>query len=326
MGKLIDGIWTDAPFPVDPTGRFRRAPTTFRERVEPDVGARFAAESGRYHLYVSLACPWAHRVLIVRALRGLEEVFSLSIVDPYMGDDGWFFSDGPGCIPDHVNRAATLREIYLASDPHFTGRVTVPVLWDRTHRTIVNNESREIIRLFDRAFAAFGRPLTLCPPELETAIDAEIDAMFETVNNAVYRAGFAGTQEAHEEAVRELFATLEAYEKRLSGQRFLLGDVLTEADICLFTTLFRFDAVYVTHFKCNIKRLVDLPNLWDYARAIYQLDGVRETCNLEHCKGHYYRSHESLNPRRIVPLGPEIDFEQPHRRGQIRLASNRIEN
>lgn len=325
MGKLIDGVWTDAPFPTDETGRFRRAPTTFRGRVERSRTAPFPAAAGRYHLYVSHACPWAHRTMIARSLRGLESTIGISVVDPFMGDDGWFFSEGPDCLPDSVNGATFLREIYLAADPRFTGRVTVPVLWDRERKTIVNNESREIVQMFDDSFLDFGRPLTLRPAGMGEAIDAAIDELFEPVNNGVYRAGFARTQQAYDEAIGELFDALERYEQRLAGQRFLLGDVLTEADICLFTTLVRFDAVYVTHFKCNLRRIVDFPHLWDFTRALYQLDGVARCTNFRHIKEHYYRSHASLNPQGIIPAGPLLDFGAPTERGPIDLSGNRVQ-
>ncbi len=318
MGVLINGVWKPEGFPTDETGAFRRPPTTFHGQITAEGETGFKAEPGRYHLYVSLACPWAHRTLIFRALKRLEDVISLSIVDPFMGEDGWTFSDGPGCIPDFVNGAKYLRDIYLKADPNYTGRVTVPVLWDKTRETIVNNESSEIIRMFNRAFDAWGdASVDFYPEELRAEIDAINARIYETVNNGVYRAGFATRQEPYEAAVEALFETLDWLEDRLAAQRYLCGDRLTEADWRLFTTLVRFDPVYVGHFKCNLRRLVDYPNLWAYTRELYQVPGVAETVNMAHIKGHYYGSHRSLNPSGIVPKGPIVDFAAPHDRDRF---------
>ncbi|MBD0271275.1 MAG: glutathione S-transferase family protein, partial [Acetobacteraceae bacterium] len=278
----------------------------------------FAAEPGRYHLYVSLACPWAHRALIMRALKGLEEAIGVSVVHWLMREDGWTFAEGPGTVPDTVNRAAFLHQVYTAADPRYTGRATVPVLWDKRNGTIVSNESSEIIRMLNSAFDGVGaKPGDHYPEPLRAEIDAINARVYDTVNNGVYKAGFATTQAAYEEAVRPLFETLEWLDARLARRRFLMGDALTEADIRLWTTLVRFDAVYAGHFKCNIRRLVDLPNLWAYARDIHQLPGVAGTVNFEHIKRHYYESHRGVNPTGIVPLGPVLDFAAPHGREEL---------
>jgi putative glutathione S-transferase len=316
MGLLVDGKWrTDWYDTKDTGGRFVRPAAKFRGRITADGSSGHAAEAGRYHLYVSLACPWASRTLVFRKLKRLDEVISLSIVDPRMGDEGWVFSDYPGSIPDIVNGFTRLHEVYTAAKPDFTGRVTVPVLWDRERRTIVNKESSEIIRMMNSEFDAFGdASLDFYPAELRAEIDAVNESVYDHVNNGVYRAGFATTQEAYEEAWRALFEELDALEQRLSRRRYLCGERVTEADWRLFTTLVRFDAVYYSHFKCNRQRLVDYPNLWGYTRDLYQTPGVAETVNLDHIKRHYYWSHSSINPTRIVPLGPEIDFTAPHDR------------
>lgn len=316
MGKLIDGVWTSQPFPTDSAGRFMRAPTTFRDFVKP--GGRFSPEPGRYHLYASLACPWAHRVLIHRRLRKLEEVISLSVVHYEMLEDGWEFKEGPGVIPDPIFEARFLRDIYLQADPKFTGRVTVPVLWDRKEQTIVNNESREIIRMLNTSFRELGdSSVSFFFESDQEAIDAAIDAIYEPINNGVYRAGFARSQPAYESAVTELFEALDHWEGVLAGQPYLVGSRLTEADWCLFTTLVRFDPVYHGHFKCNLRRIRDYPNLSNYLRHLYQIPGVRETVDFDHIKRHYYRSHESVNPSRIVPLGPLQDLDAPHDRDRF---------
>jgi putative glutathione S-transferase len=312
MGLLIDGIWHDQWYDTATTGgRFVRTETTFRNRITPDGESGFKAETGRYHLYVSLACPWAHRTLIFRKLKRLESIISLSVVDWLMAERGWRFSDRPGCIPDTVNGAGYLYEIYLTAKRDYTGRVTVPVLWDRKTATIVNNESAEIIRMFNSAFDGLpgvARELDFCPAELIGEID-EINAMiYDRVNNGVYKAGFATTPAAYADAVEILFATLDELEALLGRQRFLVGDRLTEADWRLFTTLLRFDPVYVGHFKCNLRRLIDYPNLCRYARALYEIPGVAETVNMVHIKGHYYESHRTINPTGIVPVGPEVDI------------------
>jgi putative glutathione S-transferase len=316
MGLLINGQWS-AEQPVDKhKGRFIRANTQYRHWVTDAGTPAFAAEPDRYHLYVSYACPWAHRTLIMRRLRGLERMISLSIVDPVMDDDGWHFSEAPGCIPDRVNGARFLREIYLKANMRYSGRVTVPVLWDRRQQTIVNNESREIMRMFDTVFHGSDNA-NFCPAALRQQIDETIDALYDPINNGVYRAGFAGTQHAYEEAVIELFDALDGWEQHLAKQRYLCGDTVSEADLCFFTTLIRFDVVYYTHFKCNLRRIVDYPNIWNYLRDLYQLPGIAETCNFDHIKRHYFQSHVSLNPKRIVPLGPVLDFSAAHNRDRF---------
>jgi putative glutathione S-transferase len=319
MGMLVDGRWqTRNEVWGDSNGRFRRTETQFRNWVTADgsPGPRgdggFAAAAGRYHLYVSLACPWAHRTLIMRALKGLENMVSLSVVHWLMGDDGWSFEPGEGVIGDPVVGAEHLHEIYAAARPDYTGRVTVPVLWDSERATIVNNESAEIIRMFNAAFDRVGaRAGDYYPESLRDEIDAVNERVYDTVNNGVYKAGFATTQEAYEEAVLPLFETLEWIEERLSRQSHVAGERLTEADIRLFTTLARFDPVYHGHFKCNVRRLVDYPRLWALTREIYQMPEVRRTVNFDHIKRHYYMSHSSVNPTGIVPVGPEIDFDAP---------------
>ncbi|MDK3159194.1 glutathione S-transferase family protein [Kamptonema cortianum] len=318
LGMLVDGEWDTEWKERDDSGKFNRMPTQFRDRVTADGSSGFKAEPGRYHLYVSLACPWAHRTLIVRQIKGLDEVISLSVVDPEMGDDGWHFSDGPGCIPDNINGAQYLREVYVKACDRYTGRVTVPVLWDKQKGTIVNNESREVIRMFNTQFGEYAKSeVDLFPEGLQDKVEETIDAIYQPINNGVYRSGFASTQEAYNEAVTELFANLDRWEGVLAKQRYLCGNQLTEADVCMFTTLLRFDAVYHGHFKCNIRRIVDYPNLWNYLKDIYQFPGVAETCNLDHIKRHYYKSHTHINPTRIVPKGPDIDFNEPHDRDRF---------
>jgi putative glutathione S-transferase len=313
MGMLIDGKWRDEWYDTKKTGgRFVRHESAFRNRVTADGSSGFPAEVGRYHLYVSLACPWASRTLIFRKLKGLETAISLSVVDPYMGENGWNFTDGPGCIPDPIFNARYLYEIYTAAHPHYTGRVTVPVLWDKKAAIIVNNESAEIIRMFNSEFDAFGRAeVDFYPEELRAEIDAINDFVYPNVNNGVYRCGFATTQEAYEEAFTALFAALDELEARLERARYLLGARATEADWRLFTTLVRFDAVYYSHFKCNLRRIADYPNLSRYLRELYHMPGIGETVNMNHIKQHYYRSHKTINPTGIVPLGPELEFMQP---------------
>ena len=304
MGVMVNGAWRVGSFTTDEKGAFKRAETSFHDWITPDGASGFKAAPGRYHLYVSLACPWAHRTLIFRKLKKLEDAVSVSIVDHFMGEDGWAFSDNPGCIPDSVNGAKYLREIYLTAKPGYTGRVTVPALWDKERGTIVNNESAEIIRMFNSAFDAFGdAALDFYPEDLREEIDAINAPIYENVNNGVYRAGFATHQASHEDAVTTLFATLDGLEERLGHQRYLCGARVTEADWRLFTTLLRFDPVYHGHFKCNLRRLIDYPNLWGYTRELYQTSGVAETCNFDHIKRHYYESHETVNPTRIVPVG-----------------------
>jgi putative glutathione S-transferase len=319
MGLLVNGEWKDEWYDTKSTGgRFVRKESSFRSRVSADGSTPFKAESGRYHLYVSLACPWAHRTLIFRKLKRLEDVISLSIADPLMGEQGWAFSDGPGCIPDMVNGAEYLHQIYTKARPDYTGRVTVPALWDKQAGTIVSNESEEILRMFNSEFNAFGDgSLDFYPVELREDIDGINDVVYERVNNGVYRCGFATTQEAYEEAFTALFTTLDMLDEMLNSQRYLVGSRITEADWRLFTTLVRFDPVYVGHFKCNLRRIADYPNLSNYLRELYQVPGVAETVNLTHIKNHYYWSHKTINPTGIVPVGPELDLSAPHNRNTV---------
>jgi putative glutathione S-transferase len=311
-GYLLNGEWHTGWYDTRKTqGEFVRTTAAFRNRITADGASSYPAEPGRYHLYVSLACPWAHRTLIFRALKRLEEVVSVSIVDPVMAEDGWEFGDGPGDIPDFVNGFRYLREVYTAADPAFSGRVTVPVLWDKQTRTIVNNESAEIIRMLNSAFDAFTPARTdYYPAALRERID-EINAMvYERVNNGVYRCGFAGSQKAYEAAFDRLFSALDEVEARLAASRYLVGDTPTEADWRLFTTLARFDAVYYVHFKCNHRRIAEYPHLSRYLRELYRVPGVAATVNVDHIKRHYYMSHPHLNPSRILPKGPVLEFMQ----------------
>jgi putative glutathione S-transferase len=310
LGVLSEGKWLTDRQQENEKGQFIRPSTTFRNWIKADGSSEFQPATGRYHLYVSLACPWAHRTLIMRQLKGLTDAISVSVVDPVIGEHGWEFSDGAGCIPDFVNQSHYLWEIYVKVDRHYTGRVTVPILWDKQTHSIVNNESREIIHMLDTEFGAIAQSnRDLYPVGLRETIDQTIDAIYQPINNGVYRAGFATKQAAYNEAVTELFEALDHWEQVLGKQRYLCGNQLTEADICLFTTLFRFDSVYYIHFKCNLRRIVDYPNLWGYLRDIYQLPGVKATCNLDHIKRHYYISHPKVNPTRIVPIGPILDFD-----------------
>ena len=312
MGLLIDGQWHDRWYDTKRTGgRFVRADSTFRDFVTADGSSGFPAEAGRYHLYVSLACPWAHRTLILRRLKGLEDAVGVTVVDPLMGADGWVFTGGG----DPLTGGRFLRDTYTAADPRFSGRVTVPVLWDKQKETIVNNESSEIIRMFNAEFGPAGAAGDdFYPRDLRREIDAVNTLVYGAVNNGVYRTGFAGTQEAYEEAFDALFDTLETLERRLGGRRYLTGGRITEADWRLFTTLVRFDAVYYGHFKCNKQRIADYPNLWGYLRDLYQVPGVAGTVDMNHIKRHYYASHRTINPTGIVPKGPELDFTSPHGR------------
>jgi putative glutathione S-transferase len=316
VGMLVEGVWRQEDgFPADTAGRFVRPASPLRNWITPD-GARgpsgrggFAAEPGRYHLYVSLACPWAHRTLIFRALKGLQNAISLSVVHWRMGVDGWTFEPGPGVIADPLHNARLLHQVYAASDPGYTGRVTVPVLWDRATAQIVNNESSEIIRMLNSAFDGIGAvPGDFYPTDLRDDIDALNARIYDTVNNGVYRAGFARSQSAYDEAVTSLFASLEGLDDLLSGRRWLLGDRLTEADWRLFTTLIRFDTVYVGHFKCNIRRIADYPHLSRYLKELYRQPLIAPTVDFFHIKHHYYESHRHLNPSGIVPAGPALDF------------------
>ncbi len=325
MGLLVDGVWKNEWYDTKASGgRFVRAESSFRRWVTSDGRAGptgeggFAAEPGRYHLYVSLACPWAHRTLILRKLKKLEDAISVAVVSPLMGDAGWTFDESESSTGDALNGARTLADIYRLADPRFTGRVTVPVLWDKARRTIVNNESSEIIRMFNSAFDAFTDVQDdFYPAALRAEIDAVNAFVYPSINNGVYRAGFATTQAAYEEAFLALFGALDEIDLRLASQRYLVGGKITEADIRLFTTLVRFDAVYVGHFKCNLRRIADYPNLANYLRDLYQTPGFGETVNLDHIKRHYYGSHRQINPTGIVPLGPALDFCAPHDRGRF---------
>jgi glutathionyl-hydroquinone reductase len=322
VGKLVAGVWKDEWYDTTSTGgAFVRGQSSFRKRVTSDGSSGFKAESGRYHLYLSLACPWACRTLIVRKLKKLEDVVSISIVDPVMGKDGWVFSDGPGCIPDTVNGFSYLHQVYTAAEPDYTGRVTVPVLFDKKTGMIVNNESAEIIRMLNAEFDDLGdASVDLYPVALRTEIDRINALVYDDINNGVYKAGFATTQSAYEEAFCAVFSALDEVEERLGRLRYLVDETITEADWRLFTTLVRFDAVYYSHFKCNLRRLIDYRNLWSYTRELYQLPGIAETVNLDHIKRHYFMSHTSINPTRIVPEGPAIDFWLPHDRGRSSAA------
>ena len=321
-GQLINGVWKSGFHDTKATGgRFQRGQPAFRNWVTPDGKAGpsgtggFPAERGRYHLYVSLACPWAHRTVIFRKLKGLEDVVSMDVVEPVMGE-GWEF--GRDADQDSVNAKKHLHEVYALADPHYTGRVSVPVLWDKERRTIVNNESPEIIRMLNSAFNALTNDRTdYYPAELRGEIDAINEVVFRNVNNGVYRCGFATTQEAYEEAFLDLFGALDQLEERLSRQRYLAGGQITESDWRLFTTLLRFDAVYVGHFKCNLRHIADYPNLSNYLRELYQVPGIAATVNMDHIKRHYYMSMLHINPTGIVPLGPALDFEAPHDRDRF---------
>lgn len=322
MGLLIDGTWHDKWYDTDSTGgRFVRSDAQFRNWVTADGTAGpsgeggFKAQPGRYHLYVSLACPWANRTLIFRALKGLESMISVSVVNPYMGSNGWTFEPAPGVVPDPVSNVQYLYEVYLRANPGYSGRVTVPVLWDLERNVIVNNESADIIRMLNSAFDDVGaRPGDYAPAELLADIDAVNARVYDAVNNGVYKTGFATDQSVYEEEVVNLFTCLDELDALLGRQRYLVGDRITEADWRLFTTLIRFDPVYYGHFKCNLKRLVDYRNLWDYTRELYQVPGVAATINFDHIKQHYYRSHHSINPNGIVPKGPTLDLSAPVQR------------
>src|ERR1700749_64093 len=323
MGQLVDGVWQEDGSRTN-DGRFVRPNTAYHNYVTPDGSpgpsgkGGFAAEAGRYDLYISLACPWAHRTLIFRSLKQLDNVISVSLADPLYGKTGWEFGGGRGGTPDSVNGKKTLAEVYLLADPHYTGRVSVPALWDKKQRTIVNNESSEIIRMLNSAFEAFTDVRTdYYPAALRPEIDRRHELVYSTVNNGVYRAGFATAQGAYEDAARALFATLDQLEDRLSRQRYVAGGQITEADWRLFTTLIRFDAVYYSHFKCNLRRIVDYPNLSNYLRELYQVPGVAGTVNHDHIKRHFYGSHRNGNPTGIVPIGPVLDFTRPHDRGRF---------
>jgi len=325
MGMLVNGEWTDRWYDTSKSGgRFERAEAPWRDFVTADGAPApgrsrgFKAEAGRYHLYVSLACPWAHRTLIYRVLKKLEDVISVSVVHHFMGRDGWTFLAEDGATGDTLYGSQFLHQLYTKADTAFTGRVTVPVLWDKKEQTIVSNESSEIIRMLNSAFDAWGdASVDFYPEALRGRID-EINALvYPAINNGVYRAGFATTQAAYQEAFSALFSALDTLEERLATQRYLAGERLTEADWRLFTTLIRFDAVYVGHFKCNLRRIADYPNLSNYLRELYQVPGVAGTVNLTHIKAHYYGSHATINPTGIVPVGPSLDFTAPHDRGRF---------
>ncbi|WP_075289708.1 glutathione S-transferase family protein [Pararhizobium arenae] len=325
MGMLVDGVWQDVWYDTKSTkGHFKRAQSQFRNWITADGSAGpsgdggFKAEADRYHLYVSLACPWAHRTLIFRKLKKLDDLITVSIVDPLMLSKGWEFKNEIGGTVDHLFGSQALWQVYVKADPTYSGRVTVPVLWDKKTNRMVSNESSEIIRMFNSAFDGLkGSTLDLYPQDLRDEIDSLNSRIYDAVNNGVYKAGFATTQEAYEENVTVLFEVLDELETRLSAQRYLTGNRTTEADWRLFTTLVRFDPVYVGHFKCNIRRIADYPNLQNYLRDLYQVEGVAETVNFRHIKEHYYRSHTTINPTGVVPVGPLLDLDGPHGREKI---------
>ncbi|MFC7222292.1 glutathione S-transferase family protein [Halalkalicoccus sp. GCM10025322] len=337
MNQLVDGEWrTDAYESTNDEGAFERQESTFRDwigeappadegesgrgpREEDESDEEFPAEAGRYHLYVSYACPWAHRTLIARSLKGLEDTISVSVVDPYRDEDGWMFTpEKEGCTVDHVHGADYLRELYVRADPDATCRVTVPVLWDTERDTIVNNESSEVLRMLDTAFEEYAtRDVDLYPEGYREEVDSIIDAIYEPINNGVYRAGFARSQEAYDEAIDDLFSALDRWDSVLEDQRYLAGDRLTEADVCMFTTLIRFDQVYHTHFMCNVRAIHEYENLWPYLRDLYQTPGVAETVDMGHIKEHYYTTHPDVNPSRIVARGPDLDLDAPHDRDRL---------
>jgi glutathionyl-hydroquinone reductase len=324
MGELLDGKWqTDDLRKIDKDGKFVRRESPFRNWVTPDGTpgpsgkGGFKAEAGRYHLYICHACPWAHRSLIMRRLKGLEDAISVDVVSHVYHDMGWEFSGGKNTTADTVNNSKYLYEVYLKADREFTGRVSVPVLWDKQLNTIVSNESSEIIRMFNSGFGSLANGDDYYPEPLRTGIDEINEKIFHNVNNGVYKSGFAKTQEAYEEAVTTLFATLNELEHHLGKQRYLVGPRITEADWRLFTTLVRFDAVYVGHFKCNIRRIVDYPNLQNYLRELYQVPGISELVFIEETKQHYYMSHETINPLAIIPMGPELSLDASHDRARF---------
>ena len=317
MGLLVDGQWVDQWYDTKKTGgRFVRTQAQFRNWITADGSAGptgqagYKAEASRYHLYVSLACPWASRTLMIRTLKGLEDMISISVVHPLMLEHGWTFEEGEGVIGDPIFKARYLHEIYTAVKPDYTGRVTVPVLFDKKTKTIVNNESSEIIRMLNTAFDGLGaKPGNYVPDQWLEEIDTVNDFVYHRINNGVYKAGFATKQEVYEEEVTTLFAALDQMEERLAGQDYLVGNRLTEADIRLFTTLVRFDTVYFGHFKCNLKPLTAYPKLWAYTKRIYQLPGMAQTVNFDHIKRHYYGSHKTINPTGVIPMGPTLDWD-----------------
>ncbi|AGN00787.1 glutathione S-transferase [Salinarchaeum sp. Harcht-Bsk1] len=320
MNMLVDGEWTtDAGEYTDETGAFQRQSTTFRDRVEDAPDADHPVEPGRYHLYVSYACPWAHRTLLARSLKGLEDAISVDVVDPFRAEDGWQFTPAKdGCTPDTVNGTEYLREVYVEADPEATCRVTVPVLWDKQEDTIVNNESKEILRMLDVEFDSIAtRDVDLYPEGYRDDVDRIIEEIYDPINDGVYRTGFANSQQAYDEAVHELFDALDHWNAVLADQRYLAGDRLTEADLCMFTTLVRFDRVYHTHFMCNHRLISEYDNLWPYLRDLYQTPGVAETVEMNHIEEHYYTTHPDVSPKRIVPMGPDLDFAAPHDRDDL---------
>ncbi|MAR93053.1 MAG: glutathione-dependent reductase [Pseudomonadales bacterium] len=325
MGLLVDGNWVDQWYDTESNqGRFERSESQFRHWLTADGSPGpqgqqgFPAEPDRYHLYVSLACPWAHRTLIFRKLKQLEDLVTVSVVNPLMLEHGWTFAPAEGVTGDPLYQADYLYQIYLRADAHYSGRVTVPVLWDKHNHTMVSNESAEIIRMFNQAFDQLGAAEgDYYPADLREEIDAINARVYDNVNNGVYKAGFATTQEAYEEAVYPLFETLDALEQQLGERRYLAGDRITEADWRLFTTLIRFDPVYHGHFKCNLKRIVDYPHLWGYLRELYQWPGVADSVDFAHIKRHYYGSHRTINPTAVVPVGPAQDLTAPHQRDRI---------
>ena len=325
MGLLVDGQWHNQWYDTKSSnGKFVRSEAQFRNWVTadgqagPTGKAGFKAEAGRYHLYISLACPWAHRTLIFRELKGLQSMIDISVVNSLMGDEGWTFKPGAGVIADSVNDVSFAHQLYTLADPTYSGRVTVPILWDKQQQTIVSNESADIIRMFNSAFDGVGASEgDYYPEHAQDEINEVNDWIYRDINNGVYRAGFATTQAAYEGAVHAVFEALDKVELRLSTQRYLLGNQLTEADWRLFTTLIRFDAVYVGHFKCNKKRIADYPSLSNYLRDLYQHEGIASTVDIDYIKAHYYGSHETINPTRIIPVGPEVDFMQTHDRSRF---------
>lgn len=330
MNQLVDGEWrTDAYESTDEEGAFQRGETAFRDwiagsdvpaHVDAEPDDRFQPEAGRYHLYVSYACPWAHRTLLARSLLGLEDAIGVSVVDPWRGEDGWQFSpEKDGCTPDRLHGSDYLRELYAAADPDATCRVTVPVLWDTAEETVVNNESREILRMLTTAFAGLGNDVSLLPddPEARDRVDEVVTAIYEPVNNGVYRAGFATSQAAYDEAIDDLFGALDRWDAHLAENRYLVGEGLTEADLCLFTTLVRFDQVYHTHFMCDRQYVHQYEHLWPYLRDLYTTPGVAKTVNMDHIKEHYYTTHPDVTPSGIVARGPDLDFEAPHDRDRL---------
>ncbi|PSP33942.1 glutathione-dependent reductase [Halobacteriales archaeon QH_10_67_22] len=320
MNRLVDGEWrTDVQLATNDDGEFVRQETTFHDWIRDDEDARFQPKAGRYHLYVSYACPWAHRTLLVRALKGLEDAISVDVVDPYRAEDGWQFTpEKDGCTPDSVNGSDYLREVYVDADPDANCRVTVPVLWDRQEETIVNNESEEILRMLDTEFDDVAdRDVDLYPEGYREEIDRIIEAIYDPINNGVYRAGFADSQAAYDRAIDDLFDALDHWDAVLEDQRYLAGDRLTEADICMFTTLVRFDHVYHTHFKCNVKAIHEYDTLWPYLQDLYGTPGVAGTVNMAHIKEHYYTTHPEVNPKRLVARGPDLEFDAAHDRDDL---------